>query len=102
MISACKALVAPVEYATGKKAYFIGKPNPLMMRAAMERFHARGTHSPDVAMVGDRMDTDMIAAIESGLDQVLVLSGVSTLETVRRFAYRPRLILNNVGDIAKN
>lgn len=56
-----------------------------MMRAAMERFHAKGIHSPDVALVGDRMDTDMIVAIESGLDPVLVLSGVSTLETVDVF-----------------
>ena len=96
---ACKALVAPVEYATGKKAYYVGKPNPLMMRAAMERFHEKGIHSPEVAMIGDRMDTDMIAAIESGLDPVLVLSGVSTRETVKKFPYRPRLILNGVGDI---
>ena len=101
-VPACKALVAPVEYATGKKAYFVGKPNPLMMRAAMERFHAKGIHSPDVAMIGDRMDTDMIAAIESGLDPVLVLSGVSTRETVKRFPYRPRLILNGVGDVVND
>ena len=98
-VPACKALVAPVEYATGKKAYYVGKPNPLMMRAAMERFHEKGIHSPEVAMIGDRMDTDMIAAIESGLDPVLVLSGVSTRETVKKFPYRPRLILNGVGDI---
>lgn len=101
-VPACKALVAPVEYATSKKAYFVGKPNPLMMRAAMERFHAKGIHSSDVAMIGDRMDTDMIAAIESGLDPILVLSGVSTRETVKQFPYRPRLILNNVGDISQN
>ena len=102
VIPACKALIAPVEYATSKKAYFVGKPNPLMMRAAMQRFHTKGIHSPDVAMIGDRMDTDMIAAIESGLDPVLVLSGVSTRETVKSFPYRPRLILNSVGDIAHN
>lgn len=97
---ACKALIAPIEYATGRKAYYVGKPNPLMMRAAMERFHELGIHSPDVAMIGDRMDTDVIGAIESGLDSVLVLSGVSSRETVKRFPYRPRLILNGVGDIA--
>ena len=98
-VPACKALVAPVEIATGRKAYYVGKPNPLMMRAAMERLHAKGIHSPDVAMIGDRMDTDMIAAIESGLDPILVLSGVSTRDTVTKFPYRPRLILNGVGDI---
>lgn len=72
-----------------------------MMRAAMEHFHAKGIHSPDVAMIVDRMDTDMIAVIESGLDPVLVLSGVSSCETVKQFSYRPRLILNNVGDRAQ-
>ncbi len=100
-VPACKALVAPVEYATNRKAYFVGKPNPLMMRAAMKRFHKVGIHSADVAMIGDRMDTDMIAAIESGLDPVLVLSGVSSRETVKQFPFRPRLILNGVGDIAR-
>lgn len=96
---ACQALIAPVEYATRKKAYYVGKPNPLMMRAAMDRFHEIGIHSPDVAMIGDRMDTDVIGAIESGLDSVLVLSGVSDAETVRQSPYRPRYILNGVGDI---
>ena len=96
---ACKALIAPIEAATNKKAYFVGKPNPLMMRAAMNRFHEMTIHSPDVAMIGDRMDTDMIAAIESGLDPILVLSGVSSRETVAKFPYRPRLILDGVGDI---
>lgn len=98
-VPACKALVAPIEYATNRKAYYVGKPNPLMMRAAMERFHEIGIHSPDVAMIGDRMDTDVIGAIESGLDTVLVLSGVSTAETVERFPYRPKYILKGVADI---
>ena len=101
-VPACKALVAPIEYATNRKAYYVGKPNPLMMRAAMERFHAVGIHSPDVAMIGDRMDTDIIAAMESGLDPILVLSGVSTMKTVERFPFRPRLILNGVGDIVND
>lgn len=98
---ACKALIAPIEFATNCKAYYVGKPNPLMMRAAMERFHEIGVHSPDVAMIGDRMDTDVIGAIESGLDSVLVLSGVSSRETIQRFPYRPRYVLNGVGDIAE-
>lgn len=100
IIPACKALVSPIEVATGKMAYYVGKPNPLMMRAALQAFHAVDIHSKDVAMIGDRMDTDIIAGIESGLDPILVLSGVSTLESINAFPYRPRLILNGVGDIA--
>lgn len=100
-VPACKALVAPVEYATNRKAYYVGKPNPLMMRAAMHCFHERGIHSPEVAMIGDRMDTDIVGAIESGIDPILVLSGVSTMEIVAKYPYQPRLILHGVGDIAK-
>lgn len=94
---ACRAMVAPVELATGKTAYFVGKPNPLMMRTGLKRL---GVHSAEAAMIGDRMDTDIIAGIESGLDPILVLSGVTTREEVKRFPFRPRLILNGVGDIA--
>ena len=96
IIPACRALIAPIEQATGKAAYFVGKPNPLMMRTGLRIL---GVHSEEAVMIGDRMDTDIIAGIESGLDTVLVLSGVSTRETVREFPFRPRLILNGVGDI---
>ena len=95
---ACKALVAPIEATTGKQAYYIGKPNPVMMRTAIRILETR---SRETAMIGDRMDTDIIAGIESGLDPILVLSGVSTRESVDEYPYRPRLIINNVGDIAK-
>ena len=71
---ACRALVAPIELATGKSAYFVGKPNPLMMRTGLKML---GVHSEDAAIIGDRMDTDIIAGIESGLDTALVLSGVT-------------------------
>ncbi len=98
MVPACRALVAPIELTTGKPAYYIGKPNPLMMRTALRML---GIHSFETAMIGDRMDTDIIAGIESGMDTVLVLSGVSTRDTVENFPYRPRLILNGVGDIVK-
>ena len=101
IIPACRALVAPVECATGKKAYFVGKPNPLMMRTAVEIFHKYGIHSKDVAMVGDRMDTDIIAAIESGLDSVLVLTGVTSEKTLEEFPYRPKFVYANVGEIIK-
>lgn len=96
IIPACRALVAPIELATGKKAYFVGKPNPLMMRTGLRLL---GVHSEDAAMIGDRMDTDIVAGMESGLMTALVLSGVSTPENIKEFSYRPSLILNGVGDI---
>ena len=95
---ACRALLAPIELTTGKQAYYVGKPNPLMMRTGLKLL---GVHSEEAAIIGDRMDTDIIAGIESGLDIVLVLSGVTSREDCRRFPYRPRLILDGVGDIPK-
>lgn len=94
---ACRALLAPIELATGKQAYYVGKPNPLMMRTGLKLL---GVHSEEAAIVGDRMDTDIVAGIESGLDTVLVLSGVTTRSDCLNFPYRPRLILDGVGDIA--
>ncbi len=93
---ACRALIAPVELATGKQAYFCGKPNPLMMRTGLKML---GCHSAEAVMVGDRMDTDVISGLESGMATVLVLSGVSTYENIAPYAYRPSLILPSVGDI---
>ena len=90
------SLVAPIEICTGKKTYFIGKPNPLMLRHGLQKL---GCHSGDIAFVGDRMDTDIIAGIESNVDTVLVLSGVTSLEDIDKFPYRPKYILNNVGEI---
>lgn len=99
IMPACRAFVKPIELVTGKEAYYIGKPNPLMMRTGLNML---GVHSSEAVMIGDRMDTDIVAGIESGLDTVLVLSGVSTRETVKVFPYRPRLILNGVGDIPES
>lgn len=96
LVPATRALIAPIELATGKQAYFIGKPNPLIMRHALKKLDCR---PEDTAIVGDRMDTDIIAGIESEIDTVLVLSGVTTLETVSLFPYRPMYVLNGVGDI---
>ena len=96
IIPACRALVAPIEITTGKSAYYIGKPNPLMMRTGLQIL---GIHSAETAIIGDRMDTDIIAGIESGLDSVLVLSGVTTRNDIEQYAYRPRLVLDGVGDI---
>ena len=93
---ACRSLVAPIELATGKKAYFMGKPNPLMMRTGL---HLLGVHSEEAAMVGDRMDTDVISGMECGMSTVLVLSGISTEATLDEYAYRPSAVLDGVGDI---
>lgn len=98
MAPACKALIAPIEIATGKQAYFCGKPNPLMMRSGLRLL---GCHSSEAVMVGDRMDTDIISGLESGMDTVLVLSGVSTRETLDTYAYRPTVVFDGVGDIVK-
>ena len=98
MIPACRALIAPIELATGKSAYFVGKPNPLMMRTGLKML---GVHSGEAALIGDRMDTDIIAGIETGIDTVLVLTGVSTREAVAQFPYRPQYILDGIGDIVK-
>ena len=95
---ACRALVAPIEMATGTQAYFCGKPNPLMMRTGLRLL---GCHSSEAVMVGDRMDTDIISGMESGMSTILVLSGVSSRETLRTFAYRPTMVLDGVGDIVK-
>ena len=96
IIPACRALVAPIELATGKQAYFIGKPNPLMMRTGLRLL---GVHSGEAVMIGDRMDTDIVAGVETGLEPVLVLSGVTTLTSMEKYAYRPHYIVNGVGDL---
>ena len=93
---ACRALISPIEMATGTQAYFCGKPNPLMMRTGLRMLHC---HSADAVMIGDRMDTDIISGMESGMSTVLVLSGCSTLETLKTYAYRPSAVVDGVGDI---
>jgi NagD protein len=90
------ALISPIELATGSRAYFVGKPNPLIMRHALKRL---GCRREETVIIGDRMDTDIIAGIEAEIATVLVLSGVTSLEDLKHFAYRPRYILNGVGDI---
>ena len=87
---ACRALIAPIEMATGKQAYFCGKPNPLMMRTGLKMLNC---HSAE-AVMGGRMDTDVISGMESGMSTVLVLSGVSTRETLKTYAYRPSIVLD--------
>jgi len=93
---ACRALTAPVEMATGRQAYFIGKPNPLIMRHALTLL---GCQREETVIIGDRMDTDIVAGVEAGIDTVLVLSGITKEADLERYAYRPRHILNDVSEI---
>lgn len=96
IIPACRALISSIEMTTGRNAYFIGKPNPLMMRHALKKLDC---HRVNAAIIGDRMDTDIIAGIESELDTVLVLTGVTDREDLVKFPYAPKYVLNDVGDI---
>lgn len=98
IIPACRALVSPIELATNRTAYYIGKPNPLMMRHAIKRL---GVDVNKTAIIGDRMDTDIIAGIESEIDTCLVLTGVTSQSAIKKFPYRPHYVLERVGDIAE-
>ena len=98
IMPATGSLIAPIEIATGKKAYFVGKPNPLMLRHGLKKI---GCHSEDIAFIGDRMDTDIIAGIESSIDTVLVLTGVTAREDVDNYPYRPMYIVDSIGDLIK-
>ncbi|TVR68485.1 MAG: HAD family hydrolase [Spirochaetaceae bacterium] len=90
------ALIAPIELATGSKAYFIGKPNPLMMRTALKRLECR---REETVIIGDRLDTDIIAGLESEIETLLVMSGVSREADLEKFAYGPHNILPGVAEI---
>jgi NagD protein len=97
MVPACGAIAALIAAATGVRPYFVGKPNPLMMRTALRTL---GAHSEESVMVGDRMDTDIIGGTESGLQTILVLTGVTRREEVDRFPYRPTHVVESVAEIA--
>jgi NagD protein len=96
-VPGCGAMAALIEKATGKMPFFVGKPNPLMMRSALNYLDV---HSEDTAMVGDRMDTDIVAGVESGMRTILVLTGVTTRADIDRFPYRPTWIFDSVAQIA--
>lgn len=96
IIPATGALLAPIELATGSKAYYVGKPNPLMMRNALKKL---GCRREETAIIGDRMDTDIIAGVEAEISTVLVLSGVTQREDLSQYAYQPDYILNGVGEL---
>ncbi|MDA3896410.1 MAG: HAD-IIA family hydrolase [Desulfobacteraceae bacterium] len=95
-VPACGALVAPIEKVTGVAPYFLGKPNPVMMFLARKKL---GVHSANCFMIGDRMDTDIMGGLESGMTTCLVLSGVTDRETMNRFPYQPDYIFNHLGEI---
>jgi len=96
IIPACRALIAPIELASERHAYFIGKPNALMMRTGVRLL---GVKTSEAVMIGDRMDTDIVAGMETGLDTVLVLSGVTDETRMQNYPYRPTYVLSGVGDI---
>ena len=96
IMPATRALIAPIELTTGKLAYYVGKPNPLMMRNALKKI---GCSPEETVIIGDRMDTDIIAGIESEIDTILVLSGVTDRVNINNYPYSPQLILDGVGEL---
>ncbi len=96
-LPATGSVAAMITRATGAEPYFVGKPNPMMFRSAMNRIDA---HSESTIMVGDRMDTDVVAGIEAGLETVLVLSGSTAVSDIARYPFRPSRILESVATLA--
>jgi len=95
-LPATGAINALITKATGKEPYIVGKPNPMMFRSALNQI---GAHSHNTAMIGDRMDTDVVAGIEAGLHTILVLTGISDQAEIERFPFRPDEILDSVADL---
>jgi NagD protein len=93
---ACGALAAPIERVTGKQAYYVGKPNPLMMREALRRLNA---HSEESVMIGDRMDTDVLSGLGAGMQTILVLSGVTRREDLALYSYQPHQVVESLADL---
>ncbi len=96
LLPAAGAIAAMITKATGIEPYFVGKPNPMMMRSALNRI---GAHSHSSAMIGDRMDTDVLCGLEAGLHTILVLTGIATKADVERFPYRPSRVIDSIADL---
>jgi NagD protein len=96
VLPAAGSVAALITRATGVEPYFVGKPNPLMMREALNTLRA---HSETTAMIGDRMDTDVRAGMEAGLETILVLSGLTQQSEVERFPYRPSRVVKSIADL---
>lgn len=96
IIPSTGAMAALIEAATGKSPFYIGKPNPLMMRSALNYL---GVHSENSYMIGDNMRTDILAGISAGMETVLVLTGMTKENDISNFSYRPKYVFNSIGDI---
>jgi NagD protein len=96
LLPATGSVAALIARATGREPYYVGKPNPLMMRSALR---ALGAHSESTLMIGDRMDTDVRSGLEAGLQTILVLSGISGAETAERFPYRPTMVIDSIAEL---
>ena len=96
VLPAAGSVAAMISKATGVAPYFVGKPNPMMMRSALNTINA---HSETTAMIGDRMDTDVLCGLEAGLHTILVLTGISTRADVDRYPYRPSRVVESVADL---
>jgi NagD protein len=95
-LPATGSIAALISRATDVNPYFVGKPNPLMMRSAL---NALGAHSESTTMIGDRMDTDVVAGLEAGLEAILVLTGLTTRTEAERFPYRPSRVVESVAEL---
>lgn len=96
VVPACGAMASLIEKASGRSPFYCGKPNPFMMRSALNYL---GVHSENTVMIGDRMDTDVVAGLQSGMETILVLSGVTTLKAIEEFPYRPSHVVKSVAEI---
>ena len=96
LLPAAGSVAAMITKATRVEPYFVGKPNPMMMRSALNRI---GAHSESAAMIGDRMDTDVLCGLEAGLHTILVLTGIATKSDVERFPYRPSRVVASIADL---
>jgi NagD protein len=96
IVPACGAMAALIEKAVGVAPFFVGKPNPLMMRSALNFL---GVHSEETVMIGDRMDTDVVSGVNSGMETILVLTGVTRREEVERYPYRPTYVAESIAHV---
>ena len=99
IVPACGAVAAMIEKATAVSPFFVGKPNPLMVRTALNYL---GVHSEETIIVGDRMDTDIIGGVQNGMDSILVLTGVTKPEQIERYSYIPTYVYDSVAEIEVN
>jgi NagD protein len=96
VVPACGAMAALIEKASGHSPFYCGKPNPFMIRSALNYL---GVHSENTVMIGDRMDTDIVAGIQTGMETILVLTGMTTLKMIRRFPFRPTHVVKSIAEV---